>query len=65
MTDVVCFIILCVGLGSEKYLPAMNFSVSLLEYLEFCKMGLCVSGTGELTIAVIWIELQTALNSYN
>lgn len=48
MTDV-CFIILCVGLGSEKYLPAMNFSV-LLEYLKFCKMGLCVSGAGELTI---------------
>ena len=50
MTDVVCFIILCVGLGSEKYLLAMNFSVSLLEYLKFCKMGLCVPGIGELTI---------------
>ena len=49
MTDVVCFIILCVGLGSEKYLLAMNFSVSLLEYVKFCKMGLCVPGIGELT----------------
>lgn len=50
MTDVVRFIIFLVGLGSEKYLPAMNFSVLLLEYLKFCKMGLCVSGAGELTI---------------